>query len=92
MYPAEVENVLSAVPGVHEVAVFGLPDEQWGQRVCAAYVPDPDPDAGAGADADADPAGLEDRLRAAASAHLAPYKRPKSYIAPPTCPTRPPAR
>ena len=40
VYPAEVENVLSAVPGVREVAVFGLPDEQWGQRVCAAYVAD----------------------------------------------------
>ena len=67
MYPAEVENVLSAVPGVQEIAVFGLPDEQWGQRVCAAYV--------------ADAAGAEEALRAAASSRLAPYKRPKSYIA-----------
>ena len=25
-------------PASREVAVFGLPDEQWGQRVCAAYV------------------------------------------------------
>ena len=40
MYPAEVENVLAAVDGIAEVAVFGLPDEQWGQRVCAAYVAD----------------------------------------------------
>ena len=38
VYPAEVENVLAAVAGVAEVAVFGLPDAQWGQRVCAAYV------------------------------------------------------
>ena len=38
VYPAEIENVLAAVDGVAEVAVFGLPDEQWGQRVCVAYV------------------------------------------------------
>jgi acyl-CoA synthetase (AMP-forming)/AMP-acid ligase II len=76
VYPAEVENVLSAVPGVQEVAVFGLPDEQWGQRVCVAYV----------ADTHADPAGAEDALRAAASARLAPYKRPKSYVATPDLP------
>ena len=40
VYPAEIENVLAAVDGVAEVAVFGLPDEQWGQRVCVAYVTD----------------------------------------------------
>ena len=33
VYPAEIENVLAAVAGVEEVAVFGLPDEEWGQRV-----------------------------------------------------------
>ena len=36
VYPAEVERVLAACPGVDEVAVFGVPDERWGQRVCAA--------------------------------------------------------
>ncbi len=70
VYPAEVENVLAAVDGVTEVAVFGLPDEQWGQRVCVAYV----------ADRAAAP-GAEDALRATATDHLAPYKRPKTYIA-----------
>ncbi|HWF15414.1 MAG TPA: AMP-binding protein [Acidimicrobiales bacterium] len=78
VYPAEVENVLAAVPGVREVAVFGLPDEQWGQRVCVAYVPDHD--------AHADPGAVEDALRVAASNRLAPYKRPKSYIAAPDLP------
>jgi acyl-CoA synthetase (AMP-forming)/AMP-acid ligase II len=73
VYPAEVENVLSAVPGVVELAVFGLPDEQWGQRVCAAYVADaPSPDAAA---------STEESLRAAAADRLAPYKRPKDYVA-----------
>jgi acyl-CoA synthetase (AMP-forming)/AMP-acid ligase II len=36
VYPAEVERVLVAHPGVTEAAVFGVEDEQWGQRVCAA--------------------------------------------------------
>ena len=71
VYPVEVENVLSAVLGVREVAVFGVPDEQWGQRVCAAYV----------ADSRAGGGDTEEALRAAASARLAPYKRPKEYIA-----------
>ncbi len=34
VYPAEVEAALSGVEGVADVAVFGLPDERWGQRVC----------------------------------------------------------
>jgi acyl-CoA synthetase (AMP-forming)/AMP-acid ligase II len=70
VYPAEVENVLAAVDGIAEVAVFGLPDEQWGQRVCAAYVAD-----------GRHRGAAEGALRAAASDRLAPYKRPKSYFA-----------
>jgi acyl-CoA synthetase (AMP-forming)/AMP-acid ligase II len=65
VYPAEVEAVLAAVPGVDEVAVFGRDDERWGQRVCAAYT-------GGAAPED---------LHAAARAHLAPYKRPKEVAA-----------
>ncbi len=71
VYPAEIENVLAAVDGIAEVAVFGLPDDQWGQRVCAAYVPA----------SRADRSSAEEALRAAASARLAPYKRPKTYVA-----------
>jgi long-chain acyl-CoA synthetase len=71
VYPAEVENVLAAVDGIAEVAVFGLPDEQWGQKVCAAYVTD-----GASHSSSAEKA-----LRAAAASRLAPYKRPKTYFA-----------
>jgi long-chain acyl-CoA synthetase len=44
VYPAEVEAVLDAHPGVVESAVFGVPDEEWGQRVVAAYVGSADPD------------------------------------------------
>jgi acyl-CoA synthetase (AMP-forming)/AMP-acid ligase II len=38
VYPAEVEAALDAHPEVVESAVFGVPDEEWGQRVVAAYV------------------------------------------------------
>ena len=63
VYPAEVERVLGEVPGVDDIAVFGVEDEQWGQRVCAAFV-------GTAAD---------EALRAYAREHLAPAKRPKEY-------------
>lgn len=36
VYPAEVEQALSEHPAVLEVAVFGLPDPVWGERVIAA--------------------------------------------------------
>jgi acyl-CoA synthetase (AMP-forming)/AMP-acid ligase II len=65
VYPAEVEAALAEVPGVREVAVFGLADETWGQRVCAAVIGD----------------GLtEGALRQAAAERLAPHKRPKQYV------------
>jgi len=44
VYPAEVEAVLDAHPGVVESAVFGVPDAEWGQRVVGAYVGDADAD------------------------------------------------
>ena len=37
--PAEVESVLQSHPAVDEVAVFGVPSEEWGQIVAAAVVP-----------------------------------------------------
>lgn len=64
VYPAEVEAVLAEVPGAEEVVVFGAPDADWGQRVCAAVV---------------GPVS-EAALRARADAVLAPYKRPKQYV------------
>jgi long-chain acyl-CoA synthetase len=63
VYPAEVEAALEDLPGVVEIAVFGRPDERWGQRVCAAWVGDVD----------------EDALRARADERLAPPKRPKTW-------------
>ncbi len=63
VYPAEVEDVLSSVPGVLQVAVFGRDDPDWGQRVCAAYV------------GDAEPADLA----AAARERLSAAKRPQEH-------------
>ena len=38
VYSAEVENAISTMPGVAEVAVIGVPDDQWGERVHAIIV------------------------------------------------------
>jgi long-chain acyl-CoA synthetase len=64
VYPVEVEHVLTEHPGVTDIAVFGMDDEKWGQRVCAAVV---------------GRAGKEE-LDAFAREHLAPPKRPKQYF------------
>jgi long-chain acyl-CoA synthetase len=64
VYPAEVENTLADHPGVRDVAVYGVPDERWGQRVVAAVVGD---------------ATAED-LDAWCRDRLAPPKRPKEYV------------
>ena len=61
VYPAEVEAVLDAHPDVVESAVFGIPDDDWGQRVIGAYV------------GSADPADLRNWARE----RLAAAKRPK---------------
>jgi acyl-CoA synthetase (AMP-forming)/AMP-acid ligase II len=39
VYPAEIENCLEGHPGVDEVVVVGLPDEEFGQIVGAIVVP-----------------------------------------------------
>ena len=35
IYPAEIEAVLHAHPKVLDAAVFGIPDDEWGERVHA---------------------------------------------------------
>ncbi|MGH3344911.1 MAG: AMP-binding enzyme, partial [Carbonactinosporaceae bacterium] len=37
IYPREIEDVVAGVPGVAEVAVVGVDDPEWGQRVTALY-------------------------------------------------------
>jgi long-chain acyl-CoA synthetase len=39
VYSAEVENAISTLDGVAEVAVIGVPDEKWGEAVHAIVVP-----------------------------------------------------
>lgn len=39
IYCAEVENVLHEHPKIWDVVVFGVPDEEWGERVHAAIQP-----------------------------------------------------
>jgi len=41
IYPAEIEAVLHGHAGVHEVSVFGVPDDDLGEVVVAAVVCDP---------------------------------------------------
>ncbi len=65
IYPAEIEDVLHRHPAVDDVAVFGVPDAEWGERVHAAV----QPRAGAVATA-AD-------LIAFCRSHLADYKAPR---------------
>ena len=42
VYPRDVEEVLMRHPAVGQVAVIGLPDEQYGEEVCAVVVRDGD--------------------------------------------------
>ncbi|MCZ7533553.1 MAG: long-chain fatty acid--CoA ligase [Acidimicrobiia bacterium] len=39
IYPAEVENVLAAMPNIAEVTVIGVPDPEWGEAVCVVARP-----------------------------------------------------
>ena len=41
IYPAEIESVLIQMPGVRDCAVFGIPDEEFGEQICAHVEPLP---------------------------------------------------
>ncbi len=68
IYPAEIEAALFGLAGVRDVAVFGIPDDEFGEAL-AAHI-------------DADPAaGLtEDAVRDYARQKLAGYKVPKVVV------------
>jgi long-chain acyl-CoA synthetase len=69
IYPAEIEAVLQGHPAVGDVAVFGVPDDEWGEHVKAAvelragYVASP---------------ALEAEILAFTRERLAHYKVPRS--------------
>ena len=65
IYPAEIEAVLQACPGIADCAVFGIPDAEFGERVFAAVQPEPS--------AKLD----EDTVKAFVGARLASFKIPR---------------
>ena len=68
IYPAEVENAIYRHPGVQLCAVIGIPDEKWGEAVCAIIVPRE---------------GYEitgEEIIHLCKEHIASYKKPKRVI------------
>ncbi len=65
IYPAEIEAVLHGVPGVHDCAVFGIPDDEFGESLMAVVEPQQG--------INLDTATIRSELKAA----LADYKVPK---------------
>jgi long-chain acyl-CoA synthetase len=41
IYPAEIESELHKMPGVADCAVFGIPDEEYGEAICAVVQTQP---------------------------------------------------
>jgi acyl-CoA synthetase (AMP-forming)/AMP-acid ligase II len=66
IYSTEVEYCLYEHPAVHECAVFGIPDEKWGELVKAVVVLKPGSDAST------------DELTSHVKSRLAGYKTPRS--------------
>ncbi len=68
MSSREVEDVLSTHPDVEQAAVVGVPDDYWGEAICAVVV----------ARAGAELAGAD--LVAHVRAHLTAFKRPRHVL------------
>jgi len=68
VYPIEIEQVIAALPGVIEVGVVGVPDEEWGEAVTAFIVKSPA--------AALDEAAVVAHCRA----NLAGYKKPRHVL------------
>jgi long-chain acyl-CoA synthetase len=66
IYPAEIEAVLIACPGVKDCAVFGIPDAEFGEALMAVVEPQPGV-----------PAPSVTEVRAYLARHLADYKVPR---------------
>lgn len=77
VYPREIEEVLHQHPAVADAAVFGVPDEHWGESIQAVV------ELGRGARASAE------ELAAFCKEHLAAYKCPRSFDFVPELPRDP---
>lgn len=66
VYSTEVEEAIDQHPDVVEVAVIGIPNEEWGEAVHAVVVPSPDIDL------------TSEDIRAVCDEQLSEYKTPKS--------------
>jgi o-succinylbenzoate---CoA ligase len=62
VWPEDLEAALASVEGVRDVAVTGVDDPEWGQRVVALVVSDE---------------ALDDELRDVAGKRLGPWAKPK---------------
>ncbi|AFL50335.1 fatty-acyl-CoA synthase [Sinorhizobium fredii] len=76
IYPAEIENVIRQHPSVIDVAVVGLPDEEFTEVVCAAIVPRKDI------------AVSKEEILAFLLTKLASYKKPRHILFIDTFPIR----
>ncbi|HYI61736.1 MAG TPA: AMP-binding protein [Acidimicrobiales bacterium] len=68
----EVEDLVAQHPAVDRVAVVGVPDDRWGEAVCAAVVLRPG--------TSDDRTNLTAEILALTGAHLAGFKRPKRLV------------
>jgi long-chain acyl-CoA synthetase len=69
IYPAEIESALSGHPAVDDVAVFGIPHDEWGEEIKAVVQPAPGAEPGPALTAD---------LLAFLGGQLAKFKLPRS--------------
>jgi O-succinylbenzoic acid--CoA ligase len=76
VWPSAVEAVLARHPAIGEVAVAGLPDPEWGERLVAFVVVQP----ASAASPMAAPAPVLDELRELVSGELGPWAAPKELV------------
>ncbi|MDE2878176.1 acyl-CoA synthetase [Candidatus Palauibacter soopunensis] len=68
----EIEELLRTHPAVRDCAVVGIPDDDWGERIAAAVVPEP----GTASQSDSLPERLDPWVRE----RLARYKVPRAWL------------